>query len=99
MNLNICSRLDMVTIPSYQVPIEVWKSEEDKEPLTLNFSTDLYRKKQKDYYKAYKTMIHLEEAAQTMFMRTFDQTSVRIYWSGTGRIFFFLNEDRMAEIR
>lgn len=82
----------MATIPIYQVPIDVWKSEETKLPLTLNFSTELYRKKQKDYYKAYKTMIHLEEAAQTLFMRTFDQTGVRIFYGGTGRIFFFLNE-------
>lgn len=82
----------MVTIPAYQVPIDVWKSEENKEPLTLNFSSDLCRKKQKDYYKGYKTMIHLEETAQTLFMRTFDQTEVRISYSGTGRIFYFRNE-------
>lgn len=37
-------------------------------------------------------MVHLEEAAQTMFMKTFDQTEVRIFYSGLGRIFFFLNE-------
>lgn len=82
----------MGTIPIYQVPADVWKSEENKEPLALHFSTEMCRKKQNDYYKGYKTMIHLEEAAQTLFMRTFDQTSVRIFSAGTGRIFFFLNE-------
>lgn len=37
-------------------------------------------------------MIQLEEAAQTLFLRTFDQTDVRIFYAGTGRLFFFLNE-------
>lgn len=82
----------MQQIPSYVVPPEIWKAEEEKQPLTFDFSTDLSRKKQKDYLKSYKTMIHLEEAAQTLFLKTFNQTDVRIFYSGTGRIFFFLNE-------
>lgn len=82
----------MATIPAYCVPPEIWKSEETKEPLALNFSVELSRKKVQHYHKAYNTMIHLEEAAQTIFMKTFDQTEVRIFYSGTGRIFFFLNE-------
>lgn len=91
-SLNICSRLDMQSIPNYPVPPDVWKSAESKEPLPLDFSTELYRKKQQHYHKGYRTMIHLEEAAQTIFMRTFDQTEVRIQYAGTGRIFSFLNE-------
>lgn len=82
----------MLNIPTYQVPPDVWKAEENKEPLSLTFSTELYRKEQQHYYNGYKTMIHLEEAAQTLFMKTFDQTKVRIFYAGTGRIFFFLNE-------
>lgn len=85
-------RLDMVSIPTYQVPVEVWKAEESKEPLSLNFKAELCRKKHQHYHKGFKTMIHLEEAAQTLFMQTFDQTEVRIIYAGTGRIFFFLNE-------
>lgn len=84
----------MLSIPTYNVPPEVWKSEETKEPLTLNFSTELNRKNQQHYFNSYKTMIHLEEAAQTLFMKTFDQTNLRLFYSGTGRIFFFLNEVR-----
>lgn len=82
----------MRTIPSYNVPLEVWESEEKKEPLKLNFNPDSWRKKKKDYHKAFRTMIQLEEAAQTLFMRTFDQTDVRIFYTGIGRLFFFLNE-------
>lgn len=85
-------RLDMVSILTYQVPVEVWKAEESKEPLSLNFKAELCRKKHQHYHKGFKTMIHLEEAAQTLFMQTFDQTEVRIFYAGTGRIFFFLNE-------
>lgn len=82
----------MANIPSYHVPPEVWKSEETKEPLPVNFTIESYRKNQQQYLKAYKTMVHLEEAAQTLFMKTFDQSDVRIFYSGLGRIFFFLNE-------
>lgn len=82
----------MRPIPTYAVPPEIWKSEEEKEPLALNFSAELCRKKQSDYIKSFKTMIHLEEAAQTLFLRTFNQTNVRIFYSGSGRLFFFLNE-------
>lgn len=82
----------MRQIPTYVVPNAVWKSEEDKEPLALDFSIELSRKKQIDYIKSFKTMIHLEEAAQTIFLRTFDQTNVRIFYTGSGRLFFFLNE-------
>lgn len=88
----------MLSIPAYNVPPEVWKSEETKEPLTLNFSIELNRKNQQHYFNSYKTMIHLEEAAQTLFMKTFDQTNLRIFYSGTGRIFFFLNEVREKRI-
>lgn len=88
----LCSVLEMSSIPTYSVPPEVWKSEETKEPLPLNFVTNLYRKTQNHYLKAYKTMVHLEEAAQTLFMKTFDQTSVRIFYTGLGRLFFILNE-------
>lgn len=82
----------MAVIPTYSVPPEIWKAEESKEPVPVNFTCDSYRKNQHQYLKAYKTMVHLEEAAQTMFMKTFDQTEVRIFYSGLGRIFFFLNE-------
>lgn len=82
----------MYNIPTYQVPPDVWKAEETEESLSLSFSTELYRKNQQHYYNGYKTMIHLEEAAQTLFMKTFDQTEVRIYYAGNGRIFFFMNE-------
>lgn len=82
----------MLNIPLYQVPPNVWKAEETREPLTVSFSTELLRKNQQDYHNGYKTMIHLEEAAQTLFMKTFDQTNVRIFYAGTGRIFFILNE-------
>ncbi|XP_031638515.1 putative helicase mov-10-B.1 [Contarinia nasturtii] len=91
-------RLEMATIPPYTVPTAVWESLEKEEPLALNFSVELYRKKIQHYHKAFNTMIHLEEAANVKFMKTFDQTAVRIFYGGTGRIFFFLNEDRMAEI-
>lgn len=82
----------MRQIPTYIVPPEVWKSEEEHEPLALDFSIGMSRKKQYDYLKSFKTMIHLEEAAQTIFLKTFNQTKVRIFYTGTGRLFFFLNE-------
>lgn len=82
----------MKPMPTYQVPLEVWKAEETKEPMPLNFPIETYRINQTDYFKACKTMIHLEEAAQTLFLKTFNQTSVRIFYSGSERIFFFLNE-------
>lgn len=81
----------MRTIPTYVVPPQIFKSEEEKEPLALDFSTEMCRKKQSDYIKSFKTMIHLEEAAQTLFLRTFNQTNVRIFYYGH-RIFYFLNE-------
>lgn len=82
----------MRQIPTYAVPQAVWTSEEEKEPLELDFSIELSRKQQHDYIKSFKTMIHLEEAAQTLFLRTFNQTNVRIFYTGSGRLFFFLNE-------
>lgn len=82
----------MQQIPAYLVPPQVWKSEEEKEPLALDFSIEMSRKKQFDYVKSFKTMIHLEEAAQTLFLKTFNQTNVRIFYTGSGRLFFFLNE-------
>lgn len=82
----------MAKIPTYIVPPEIWKAEEDKLPLTMDFSMEMTRKRQKDYLKSSKTMIHLEETAQTLFLKSFDQSEVRIFYSGVGRTFFFLNE-------
>lgn len=82
----------MATIPTYVVPPNVWKAEEDKTPLSVDFTIESSRTKQWDYYKSFKTMIHLEEAAQTLFLKTFNQTEVRIFYSGAGRTFYFLNE-------
>lgn len=84
--------LEMRRILPYDVPSEVWKSEEEKEPLKLDFSIETCRNRQSDYIKSFKTMIYLEEAAQTLFLRTFNQTNVRIFYTGSGRLFFFLNE-------
>lgn len=82
----------MRQMPSYSVPSTIWKSEEEKEPLAMDFSIEMSRKNQSDYVKSFKTMIHLEEAAQTLFLKTFNQTSVRIFYTGSNRLFFFLNE-------
>lgn len=82
----------MATIPAFVVPPAVWTAEEEKTALSMDFSIESSRKKQWDYYKSFKTMIHLEEAAQTLFLKTFNQSEVRIFYTGAGRIFFFLNE-------
>lgn len=82
----------MAPIPSYVVPPAVWSAEEEKAALPMDFSIESSRKKHWDYHKSFKTMIHLEEAAQTLFLKTFDQSEVRIFYTGAGRIFFFLNE-------
>lgn len=85
-------KLDMRQVPTYPVPPAVWKSEEEKEPLVMDFAIETSRKNQSDYVHSFKTMIHLEEAAQTIFLKTFNQTNVRIFYSGSNRVFFFLNE-------
>lgn len=91
--------LDLRQMPAYPVPEAIRKSEEEKEPLALDFSVEMSRKNQSDYVKSFKTMIHLEEAAQTLFLKTFNQTNVRVYYTGSNRLFFILNEVSCCKLR
>ncbi|XP_055301212.1 putative helicase mov-10-B.1 [Sitodiplosis mosellana] len=91
-------KLEMCTLPSYDIPKEIWNSAETGKQLRFGFPIEKCRSSADYYVKTYETMVYLEEAAQTLFVQSFNQDDVDFSYTGENQIFYFMKEKRMAEI-
>lgn len=82
-------KLNLCSLKTYEVPAEYMNIEQAVPPQIIDLlrSTHLYRRSQSLYINAYSTMIHLEEAAQALFLTQFNAKSVTLQYSGSGRDF------------
>lgn len=75
----------------YEIPQEVIAAEHSQ-ILPTTLQVENFRESKSKYCAAYNTMVYLEEIAQKIFIETFNQTNVSIFYGGNGRIFYILND-------
>lgn len=88
----ITRKLDMCALPSYDIPKEIWNAEKAETKLQFDFPVEECRNSADYYVKMYNTLVHFEEAAQTLFVQSFNQDDIEFFYSGTGLMFYFTNE-------
>lgn len=97
--LNMCE-LKRSDVPDEILSIEQGNSafdDDDIPPELANLmdKKPLCRSNQRDYIKAYTTMVHLEEAAQSEFIAQFNTENVRLMRSNSEREFRIRNSVRL----
>lgn len=91
----------MYDLESSEVPAEILSIDQgngafsDDNPPEIERLLDkklLSRSNSKDYYEAYTTMIHLEEAAQSEFISQFNTKNIRLRYTDESRQFCIRND-------
>lgn len=85
--------LKMVALKPYDVPADILNVEMGENDTFLEAMKGMAqtRSNQTDYVKAYSTMIYLEEAAQSLGLLEFNQTSLRLS-RDAGHMFLIKND-------
>lgn len=75
----------------FEIPPKVVAAEKSRN-LPKELQIENFRESKSNYYAAYSTMVYLEETAQKLFIETFNQTNISIFYEGNGNIFYILND-------
>lgn len=92
MKYLITRKLEMCFLPPYDIPKEIWNAEKYETKLQFDFPVEECRNSADYYVKMYNTLVYFEEAAQTLFVQSFNQDDVDFFYSGNDKIFYFANE-------
>lgn len=91
----ISRKLKLVSLPAYEIPSVILDIEESDDPVQKTSSLPIFQGKYSDfrrnetkYIEAYKTMVYFEEAAQSNFVKQFNQENIQLKYTGEGRIFY-----------
>lgn len=82
--------LNLKKLETHHVPLKIVRVENGKDPsylLELEQIVDDSATKSKEYYQAYTDLLNLEEAAETLELKQYDQKSLQLSYSKVGKIF------------
>lgn len=91
MKYLITRKLEMSYLPSYNIPKEIWNAEKYETKLQFDFPVEECRNSADYYVKMYNALVYFEEAAQTLFVQSFNQDDVVFFYAGD-QMFYFENE-------